>query len=256
MPIVVNGRELSDADIAQELPAHRDAPDPVRMAALTVILRQLVREEAGRLGLGSAAAADDKDDDDDALAQALLAREVSFPAPDEDSCRRHYAQHPQAFLQGAWVDARHILFQVMPGAPLPALRSLARQTLEALQAAPARFSELARERSNCPSGVNGGALGRLHPGDTVPEFDAALFSAASTGLLPQVLETRHGLHVVQITARHAGQRLPFEAVHGSIARALAAAAQDRAWKQYASLLIGRARIEGIDLNGAQSPLLQ
>ena len=250
MPVTVNGVELRDADIERELDHHHDAANPARLATISAILRQLVRTEGDRIGLAAEGL------DDDALALALLEREAGIPEPDEASCRRHYDSRPERFRDGEWVEADHILFQVTPRVPLDALREIAAQTLALVRGDPSTFAEHARALSNCPSGVNDGHLGRVFRGETAPEFERALFAAQQDGVLPQLVETRFGLHIVRILERCPGTRLPFDAVRGDIARALAAAARDRAWKQYASLLIGRARIEGIELEGADSPLVQ
>ncbi|SOZ18508.1 Peptidyl-prolyl cis-trans isomerase [Cupriavidus taiwanensis] len=226
MPVTVNGVELRDADIERELDHHHDADNPARLATISAILRLLMRAEAARIGLDADAM------DDDALAQALLAREAATP------------------------EADHILFQVTPRVPLDALREVAAQTLALVRGDPASFAHHAGALSNCPSGANGGRLGRVFRGETAPEFERALFTAQHDGVLPQLVQTRFGLHIVRILERCPGTRLPFEAVRGEIARALDAAARDRAWKQYASLLVGRARIEGIELEGADSPLVQ
>lgn len=251
MPVTVNGVELADADIERELDQHRGEHDATRLAVVSAVLRRLLRGEAQRLGLPGADSADDE-----TLAQTLLEREATVPEPDAASCRRHYDNRPDGFRTGEWVEAEHILFQVTPRVPLEALRALAEDTLRQVQADPSCFAALARERSNCPSGADGGRLGRVLRGETAPEFERAVFTARTAGVLPQLVETRYGLHVVRAADRCEGERLPFETVRDDIARALAAAARDRAWKQYASLLIGRAKIEGIDLGGADSPLVQ
>ncbi|WP_439672148.1 Peptidyl-prolyl isomerase, parvulin family [Cupriavidus necator] len=250
MPVTVNGVELRDADIERELDHHHDAANPARLATISAILRQLVRTEADRIGLAAEGL------DDDSLALALLEREAGIPEPDEASCRRHYDSRPERFRDGEWVEADHILLQVTPRVPLDALREIAAQTLALVRGDPSTFPEHARALSNCPSGANGGRLGRVFRGETAPEFERALFAAQQDGVLPHLLETRYGLHIVRVLERCPGTRLPFDAVRGDIARALASAARDRAWKQYASLLIGRARIEGIELEGADSPLVQ
>ena len=41
----------------------------------------------------------------------------------------------------------------------------------------ADFAELAKSHSQCPSGRQGGDLGRFGPGQMVPEFDKVVFSA-------------------------------------------------------------------------------
>ncbi len=174
MPVTVNGVELRDADIERELDHHHDAANPARLATISAILRQLVRAEADRIGLAAEGL------DDDALAQALLAHEAGTPEPDEASCRRHYDSRPGRFREGDWVEADHILFQVTPRVPLDALREIAAQTLALVRGDPCTFPEHARALSNCPSGANGGRLGRVFRGETAPEFERALFAAQQT----------------------------------------------------------------------------
>lgn len=248
MAVVVNGVELSDADMEQELPLHGDAPSPMQRAMTALVLRRVLLDEAKRLGLPSA--------DEEAAIDALLASEVQVPTPDEASCRRHYQQYPQRFTVGELVEVDHILFQVTPRVPLEALRGLGEQTLAELLAEPALFAERARTLSNCPSGEVGGNLGQLSRGDTVPEFERVVFAMSPGSILPRLLETRFGLHIVRVARRVEGRLLPYEQVAKQIAAALHTASQDAAWRQYLQLLVGRARIEGITLEGADSPLVQ
>ena len=243
MPVTVNGVELTDADMEQELPLHADAPNPMRAATTALVLRRVLLDEAARQGLDPAS-------EDDAIG-ALLARHAPAPEADEAACRRYYQANPQRFIVGELIEADHILFQVTPGVNLDMLRAHASAVLADLLADPSTFAEVARRQSNCPSAAVGGNLGQLGRGDTVPEFEKAVFALPAGGLLPQVLETRHGLHVVRVTRRIEGRLLPFEQVHESIASALTAASRDTAWRQYARLLVERADVRGIDLGGAE-----
>lgn len=243
MPVTINGVELTDADMEQELPLHADAPNPMRAATTALVLRRVLRDEATRQGLDPAS-------EDDAIG-VLLERHAPAPEADEAACRRYYQANPQRFIVGELIEADHILFQVTPGVNLDLLRAHAGAVLADLLADPSGFAEVARRQSNCPSAAVGGNLGQLGRGDTVPEFEKAVFSLPAGGLLPQVLETRHGLHIVRVTRRIEGRLLPFEQVRESIASALAAASRDTAWRQYARLLVDRADVRGIDLGGAE-----
>ncbi len=243
MPVTINGVELTDADMEQELPLHADAPNPMRAATTALVPRRVLLDEAARQGLDPAS-------EDDAIG-ALLARHAPAPEADEAACRRYYQANPQRFIVGELIEADHILFQVTPGVNLDMLRAHASAVLADLLADPSTFAEVARRQSNCPSAAVGGNLGQLGRGDTVPEFEKAVFALPAGGLLPQVLETRHGLHVVRVTRRIEGRLLPFEQVHESIASALTAASRDTAWRQYARLLVERADVRGIDLGGAE-----
>jgi len=70
------------------------------------------------------------------------------------------------------------------------------------------------------------------------------------------LETRYGFHVVWLHERRRGELLPYEAVREKIATYLKESVWRRSVSQYLQILAGRSRIEGIDLNGADNPLVQ
>ncbi|MFC4159062.1 peptidylprolyl isomerase [Chitinimonas lacunae] len=248
MAILINDHEITDAEIAAELPHHQDCPNPLQRATTAVALRHILLDEAARLGLPI--------DSEEAAIEALLQSQIKLPQADEASCRRHYELHPQRFTVGELVLVDHILFQVTPNVPLGPLRELAEQTLQEILQDPALFATRARELSNCPSGQVGGSLGQISRGETVPEFERVVFAMASGEILPRLLETRFGLHIIRVVRRIDGHLLPYEQVADPIANALHASSIDAAWRQYTQLLVGRARVQGIELAGASSPLVQ
>lgn len=248
MPVIVNGVELSDADMQRELPAHQDDPAALQSAMTSLVLRRLLLDEAQVLDL--------HDDDEEALIARVLQQQVQAPQASTAECLRHYQAHPQRFTVGELVEASHILFQVTPGVNLDALREFAARQLAELQQSPERFADYAKTHSNCPSGEVGGSLGQIGRGATVPEFESALFGALSNALIPKLVETRFGLHIVYVGRKVAGQLLPFEQVQQKIADAMTQASYQHALRQYLHLLVGRAQISGIDLPGAESPLVQ
>ena len=248
MGISVNGVDIDDMEVEQELAHHQDAGNPLKQAVHELVLRRLLVDEARRLGLRAAS--------DDDLVEALFAQEVKVPVADDAACRTFYAQRPQLFRSGALVEARHILFQVTPEAPLDLLRTTAQAVLDALKAAPERFAELAGQYSNCPSGALGGSLGQLSPGQSVPEFDALVFRLDEGELAGRLLETRFGYHIVQVLRRIEGKAIAYEAVQAQIADRLSRAAWQRAVHQYLHLLVGRATIAGVELEGTDTPLVQ
>jgi peptidyl-prolyl cis-trans isomerase C len=125
----------------------------------------------------------------------------------------------------------------------------------ALAAHPDRFAALARGHSDCPSADSGGDLGQLGPGDTTPEFEAALRALAPGAVSPPV-ETRYGIHLIRLRRSAEGRLLPFEAVRDRIAAYLDEHVRRHAAAQYVALLVGRAKITGVSLAGAASPLVQ
>ena len=194
-------------------------------------------------GIASAAAAD--------AIEALLERELRVPEPDEAACRRHHAANPARFAAGGGERARlrHVLFAVTPGLDVAALRQRAEACLIDLRAAgaetDARFAKAARECSNCPSGAEGGDLGWVAPADCAPEFAREIFFGhAEVGVLPRLVHSRFGLHVVEVLQREAGEMPPFEAVQAAVAQSLRQQAYVTALRQYLQVL------------GAESPLVQ
>lgn len=216
--------------------------------------RELLRQQAVAFELLGGNEADRKTIDD--AIEALLAREVTTPTPTEAECRRYYEQHPREFESGDLVHARHILFQVTPQVNVPEMRARAEQALNELLREPDRFAAMAAELSNCPSGQQGGNLGQIGKGDTVPEFEKALFRLGPTGLLHELVKTRYGFHIVAIDQRIPGAAVPFELAHERIAEHLRSAVEEKALRQYVSVLAGQAKVDGADLAGSRSPLVQ
>jgi peptidyl-prolyl cis-trans isomerase C len=216
--------------------------------------RELLRQRAIAVDLLASATTDEAEIE--SSLEELLAREVSTPEPTEEECRRYYDGHPQEFRSGDLVYVRHILFQVTPSVPIPEIRARAEQTLNELLRGPEQFDAVAREMSNCPSGRQGGNLGQIGRGDTVLEFEKALFRLGPTGLLRELVKTRYGFHIVAIDRRIPGKTLPFEMTHRQIADRLRSRVGEKALQQYISVLAGQAEIRGVDLGASASPLVQ
>jgi peptidyl-prolyl cis-trans isomerase C len=192
----------------------------------------------------------------EAAVERLLEQEIVTPEPTEAECRRYYEAHPAEFTAGELAFARHILFQVTPGAPVPAVRAKAELTLLEVMKHPEKFEEAARECSNCPSGRQGGSLGQLGRGDTVPEFERVLFDGAWTGVHPQLVRSRYGFHILAVDRREPGRQVPFESCREQVSARLRERVMRRALAQYVSVLAGQAEIVGVDLQGAATPLVR
>lgn len=195
-----------------------------------------------------------------AAIEVLLERELDSPEPSEEACRRHHAAHEAAYSTGERVRARHILFAVTPGVDVVALRKRAETILLDVRChdgqAAEGFADAARQWSNCPSGAEGGDLGWLVAGDCAPEFARELFAQVGVGVLPLLVHSRFGLHVVEVQEREAGVAQPFAAVRGAVANSLRQQAFVTALRQYLRLLAGAATVDGVDLDAADTPLLQ
>ncbi|MGH8146632.1 MAG: peptidylprolyl isomerase [Rhodanobacteraceae bacterium] len=216
-------------------------------------VHELLRQRALELGL---LAEDAGDTDTERAIERTLAEEVAVPEPRGEECERWYEANKQRFRSGDLVCARHILFQVTPGSPVPAVRSVAETMLRELQDKPELFEARAKEHSNCPSGANGGNLGQLQRGETVPEFEKAIFADTTIGVLPHLVTSRHGFHIIAVDRRIEGKQVPYELVRDEVAAELRKRSEARALSQYVRVLAGNADIEGVELDAAASPLVQ
>jgi peptidyl-prolyl cis-trans isomerase C len=259
--VSVNGTVIPREVIAQEVQNH-PAEKPLlawQAAARALVVRELLLQEAARLGIDAVPLRDPDgrtETAEEAAMRALVEQEVVTPEPDEAACLRFYEQNRQRFRSGDLFEAAHILIAAPRDA---ATRAKARATAEAILAAvksdPALFAEFARAHSDCKtSAQEGGRLGQLSRGQTVAEFDAALHRMRPGDVA--VAETRYGFHVVRLDQHASGAMLPFELAHRRIADYLAASVRHRALAQYVSILAGRAEITGIVLAAAPSPLVQ
>ncbi|WP_269902104.1 peptidylprolyl isomerase [Paenalcaligenes faecalis] len=237
-PVKVNGIPIPEADILNEIDHHKEASDPWDMAISTLILRRLLLEEALRLELSAQSEED--------LFTLLLQHEVTLPTLNEEECLRHYEQNINYFKVGTAADTDHILFQTTARLDQDALHKKAQQVLDKVLAEPARFGEFARKYSNCPSSEDGGFLGTLQKGQTVPEFEEVIFRAKVGQIHPALVETRFGFHIIRVQQRVEGELLAYEVVADRIREGLKEVNQNTAWRQYIQHLIKEAHIEGFD----------
>jgi len=192
--------------------------------------------------------------------EKLLDRELVRPEADEATCQRYHAANPKRFAVGERVRVRHVLFAVTPGVDVDALRKRAEDCLLDLRARrhgeADRFVEAAARLSNCPSGQDGGALGWLTSADCAPEFASEVFGHPEVGVLPRLVRSRFGFHVVEVLERDEGKVPPYETVRAAVQQALERHAYATALRQYVEVLAGQAHVDGVDLDTASSPLVQ
>ncbi|WP_374627021.1 peptidylprolyl isomerase [Pandoraea sp.] len=248
MSLRVNGIVIDARCVADEIDQHRDAADPEAAAQHALVRRELLRQRARDLRLF--AEADVSNASDDAIVDALFRRDVEVRCPTEAECRAYFHEHAGQFRVGDRVQASHILFAMSAGVPLSTTLARAQSALDAVLAEPASFESVAQTMSDCPSGRAGGSLGMLARGSGAPEFELVLFSGDRLGVLPRLVNTRYGFHVVRIERRVKGRMPPFERVAERIAAQLYEQARVRALRHYVALLAGAAEIRGANDNEA------
>jgi peptidyl-prolyl cis-trans isomerase C len=237
-------------------------PQTLRERACTELLRQQA-VSAGLLPRFTGLNAPEPGDDTRRAIEALLEAEVHSPEPGTEECRRHYEAHKPRFVVGQALHVRHILFAVTPGVPVNALAQRAEAALLELSrqgVSGDRFSQLAGELSNCPSSAQGGDLGWITPQDCAPELAKALFlqndAIQAVGLHPRLVHSRFGLHIIEVLEREPGRLPEFAELQAQIGARLALQSEATALRQYMQLLVGQARLEGVELEGADTPLVQ
>ncbi len=121
-----------------------------------------------------------------------------------------YEAHRDRFARPETRVASHILVTINPEFP-DNTRQKGEQTMsyirKCLRANPARFAELARKHSECPSALEGGKLGCLPRGKLYPELDKVLFSSAR-GAISGIVETELGLHLLYCEKIHPARSIP------------------------------------------------
>ncbi|WP_046077902.1 peptidylprolyl isomerase [Halomonas sp. HG01] len=245
-PIRVGEASIDHAAIAREMQYHPadSAGDARGRAARALVVRELLRQRAGQLGL-----AVEEDADIEAAIAALLERELDVPEPGEADCRRFYAAHPERFSEPTRRRVRHVLLAAAPDDPerRDGGYRQGEKLIRELQEAPERFTELAQRHSDCPSKDQGGELGWLAPGQTVPELDRAL-RHLPVGLHGRPLASRYGWHLVCIDERQEGRALPYDEIADRVRHSLRERATRRALRHYLLALAEEIGVEGIALD--------
>jgi peptidyl-prolyl cis-trans isomerase C len=257
-PIIsVNEVSITPEAMARELQYH-PAPsreEAVYHAARALVIRELLQQRIAELDLSLELGAGENEEE--AATRLLLEREVQVPECDEATCQRYYDSNRARFHSAPLLAVRHILLECAPDDA--EARSLAHVQaellLQRLADLPGSFAELAQKYSACPSKAQGGSLGQISKGQTVPELERQLFTLAP-GLASKPLESRFGWHVVSVDQRIEGKALPYEVVSTAIRTQLQQGVWQKALVQYLQTLIGAADIRGIHLQGADSPLVQ
>jgi len=249
----INGVPLAE-------PHEQISREELRQRACTELLRQAAQRD-GLL------AADDPAPQAGAFSEAAseaiegwLEQHLNVPEPTEEACRRHHAAHAARYRRGERVHARHILFGVTPGVDVGALRSRAETCLLDVRchdgSGADAFAAAARELSNCPTGAQGGELGWLAAEEFAPEMAQEIFGRAEVGVLPRLVHSRFGLHVVEVLERDPGVEEPYESVRGAVQLALRQQSWITALRQCLQLLAAEADVQGVELDEASSPLVQ
>ncbi len=254
--VIVNGELVPHTLIAAETQnqaAPKGKPGLAwRKAANAMAIRTLLLQEARSRQI----AADPQEvspgrfeTEEEALIRGLLDDAVDVDVPSAEDIRAEWGKDPDRFRSPVLWEVSHILIACDPRDEIAAdkARLRAKALAGLVMSDPKGFASLAARESDCASKSSGGSLGQIGPGDTVPEFEAALKTLKDGEITAEPVLTRHGYHVIRLDALADGAVLPFDAVRSKIAMALEKTAWARAARAFIDQLVSAADITGIDL---------
>ncbi len=178
-----------------------------------------------------------------------------------DDIRRYYDQHREEYRLPEQVNVRHILIKTPAPGPdgkvdeksVQAARTKAEDILKKLKAG-AKFEDLAKKFSEDPgSAKNGGSLGMISRGRTVPEFEKAAFSLPK-GQLSDIIQTSYGFHILRVDDKQEARLKPLDEVKSSIEPVLAQEKSARAAETLANSVQADARTKGLEKAAADHGL--
>lgn len=173
----------------------------------------------------------------------------------------YYDQHREEYRVPEQVNVSHILIKT----PLPGpdgkvdpkgaeeARKKAEDVLKQLKAG-GNFAELAKKYSEDPgSGKNGGSLGWIGKGRTVPEFEQTAFSLAK-GATSGLVQSSYGFHIIRLEDKQAAHVKPLDEVKDQIEGVIRQQKAGQAAANQVNGLLAQARSAGLDKAAAANGL--
>lgn len=154
----------------------------------------------------------------------------------DEAVRAFYDGNPQRFGVPEERQARHILLSLDSNAEqaeVDRVMAEAKAIVDTLRQDPARFAELAREKSQDPgSASRGGDLGFFGRGMMVGAFEDAVF-ALEKGRIGDPVRSEFGVHIIEVTDIKPSSVKPFEQVREEIVAELRAQEAGRRFAELA-----------------------
>ncbi len=169
------------------------------------------------------------------------------PQVSDAEIQQYYTQHQKDYQVDDQAKVRHILIKVDNGADAKAdaaAKAKAEDILKQIKAG-GNFADLAKKNSDDPgSKEQGGELGFLKRGATVPEFDQAAFSLAP-GQTSGLVKTKFGYHILQVEEKQTAHTRPLDEVKPNILALLTRQKEGAQEQAYAQQLASEAQKSGL-----------
>lgn len=248
--ITVNGVLISEQAIGEEVQYHpaKSQDEALFLSAQALVIRELLRQAV----MADDELRDEWQSDDESAISKLIAKNVQPNTPTDDVCLQYFNANPNEFNAPPVMKVRHILLACPPeeGEERIELKKQAYELIDKIENSTnpsAEFITFAMQYSACPSKTNGGELGILQKGATVPEFEKAVF-ALPVGLAPSPVESRYGVHIVEVVERADGKALSFDEALPMIKNRLSQQSFHHALIDYLYTLKQNADIVGIEIS--------
>lgn len=140
---------------------------------------------------------------DRGTAQPAPARTARAPAPaqaPQPAAAPAQAPAHQGPVEVMQTRARHILIKTSTVMSDEMARQRLEQVRQRLVSGGAKFEDMARQYSQDATAPQGGELGWLNPGETVPPFEAAM-NALKPGEISQPVQSPFGWHLIEVEER-------------------------------------------------------
>jgi peptidyl-prolyl cis-trans isomerase D len=178
------------------------------------------------------------------------------PQISDADVQAYYNAHQDQYQVKEQVKVRHILIAVPAGADAKtdaAGKAKAEDILKQIKAG-GNFADLASKNSDDPgSKTQGGELGWLDRGKTVPEFDKVAFTLAP-GQTSDLVKTQFGYHILQVEEKKTAHLRPISEVKAEIVPLLEQQRAGAAEQTFASALAADAKKNGLDKAAAAKGL--
>lgn len=255
--IRVNGITITSEQVNEELQYHpaSNIIEARYEATKALVIRELLLQQAAGMGLAAKEEALKRPDE---IIDVLLNEEIKVPTPDKETCEHYYQQNKHKFCTSALFEVAHILYLAPPenADKFAEAKAKAEAALERIKVNPTLFADIAREESACSSATEGGHIGQISKGQTLPSFEAALFKMAAGEISQAPVATEVGYHIIYVLKKVEGEQLEFVTVEKWIQDFLTSKSWEIAFQQYLQLLAGQAVIDGFTLPQTDSPLVQ
>jgi peptidyl-prolyl cis-trans isomerase D len=169
------------------------------------------------------------------------------PQVSDAEVQQYYQQHIKDYQVEEQVRVKHILIKVDAGADAKAdaaAKAKAEAILKQIKSG-GNFAELAKQNSDDPGSKDqGGELGFLKRGATVPEFDQAAFTLP-VGQTSDLIKTKFGYHILQVEEKQNAHTRPLEEVKPTIVAVLTRQKEGNQEQAYAQQLANEAQKTGL-----------